>query len=89
MVTKASMISANLALGVICTAISAMAGAAKVSSSVPMVPAMNEPMAAVASAAAARPLRAILLPSSAVMMLADSPGVFSRMEVVLPPNIPP
>ena len=43
-------------------------------SSVPMVPAMNDPMAAVASACAARPRLAILLPSMAVITDADSPG---------------
>ena len=54
-----------------------------------MVPAMNEPMAAVASAWAALPFLAILLPSMAVITEADSPGVFSRIEVVEPPYIPP
>ncbi len=57
--------------------------------SVPMVPATNEPIAAVASAAPARPERAILLPSSAVTMEALSPGVLSRIEVVEPPYIAP
>ena len=46
-------------------------------------------MAAVASAGPARPLRAIFAPSSAVMIEPDSPGVFSRMEVVEPPYIAP
>ncbi len=54
-----------------------------------MVPATNEPMAAVASACAARPALAILLPSMAVTTDDDSPGVFSRMEVVDPPYMPP
>ena len=54
-----------------------------------MVPATKEPMAAVASAAPARPLLAILLPSIAVTMLAVSPGVFSRIEVVEPPYMAP
>ena len=57
--------------------------------SVPMVPATNEPMADVASAAPARPLRAILLPSSAVTIVALSPGVLSRIDVVEPPYIAP
>ena len=43
-------------------------GARKVSRIVPIVPAMKEPMAAVASAAAPRPWRAIRLPSMAVTM---------------------
>ena len=54
-----------------------------------MVPATNEPMAAVASAWAARPALAILLPSMAVTTEALSPGVFSRIEVVDPPYMPP
>ena len=54
-----------------------------------MVPATNEPIAAVASACAARPAFAILLPSMAVTTEDDSPGVFSRIEVVEPPYMPP
>ena len=54
-----------------------------------MVPAMKEPMAAVASAAAPRPFLAIRLPSMAVITDALSPGVFSRIEVVDPPYMPP
>ena len=54
-----------------------------------MVPAMNEPMAAVARACAARPRLAIWLPSMAVTTEALSPGVFSRIEVVDPPYMPP
>ncbi len=37
----------------------------------------------------AAPARAILLPSSAVTIEALSPGVFSRIEVVEPPYMPP
>jgi hypothetical protein len=54
-----------------------------------MVPATKEPIAAVASAWAARPDLAILLPSMAVTTEDDSPGVLSRIEVVDPPYIPP
>ena len=54
-----------------------------------MVPATNEPSAAVASACGALPRRAIWLPSSAVMIEALSPGVLSRIAVVEPPYIPP
>ena len=53
------------------------------------VPATNDPIAAVASAAPARPLRAIWWPSIAVTMVALSPGVFSRIDVVEPPYIAP
>ena len=52
-------------------------------------PATNDPIAAVASAGPPRPFRAILLPSSAVTIEALSPGVFSRIEVVEPPYMPP
>ena len=55
----------------------------------PSVPATKLPMAAVASAAPARPRRAIWWPSIAVTMVALSPGVLSRIEVVEPPYIPP
>ena len=61
----------------------------KTSSSVPIVPATKEPIAAVARACAARPALAILLPSMAVTTEADSPGVLSRIEVVEPPYMPP
>ncbi|CAN5710865.1 hypothetical protein BH18ACT7_BH18ACT7_13320 [soil metagenome] len=71
------------------TAWFASSGAKNTSSSVPIVPAMNEPIAAVANACAARPALAILLPSMAVMTDDDSPGVFSRIEVVDPPYMPP
>ncbi|MNC80976.1 hypothetical protein D3C75_1339580 [compost metagenome] len=64
-------------------------GANSVSKTVAMVPATNEPIAAVASAGPARPLRAIRLPSRAVTMEDDSPGVLSRIEVVEPPNCAP
>ena len=64
-------------------------GASTVSRIVAMVPATNEPIAAVASAGPARPRLAMRLPSSAVAMEADSPGVFSRIVVVEPPNIAP
>ena len=64
-------------------------GMRRTSSAVPIVPATKEPMAAVASACAARPDLAILLPSSAVTTEADSPGVLSRIEVVDPPYMPP
>src|SRR5690606_5552463 len=68
---------------------SASAGAANVNAMVAMVPAMNEPMAAVASAAAPRPARAILLPSRAVIIEPASPGVLIRIDVVEPPYIAP
>ena len=54
-----------------------------------MVPATKDPIAAVASAWAARPAFAILLPSIAVITEEDSPGVFKRIDVVDPPYMPP
>ncbi len=86
---KARMISARYSAGPKLSASSAMIGARKVSPIVAIVPATNEPIAAVARAAAPRPRRAIRLPSSAVMIEADSPGVLSRIEVVEPPYMPP
>ena len=53
------------------------------------MPATNEPIAAVARAAPARPFRAILLPSNAVITEPLSPGVLSKIEVVEPPYIAP
>ena len=88
-VVKASTISMKYSGGPSSTAYLATSGAKKVTSTVAMVPATNEPMAAVAKAAPARPLRAILLPSMAVTMLADSPGVFNRIDVVEPPYMAP
>ncbi len=64
-------------------------GAATTRRPVAIVPATKEPIAAVASAWAARPRRAILLPSRAVIMDELSPGVFSRIDVVEPPYMPP
>ncbi len=66
-----------------------MTGASSARPRVPIVPAMKEPTAAVASAAAPRPLLAMRLPSMAVMTEALSPGVLSRIEVVDPPYMPP
>ena len=66
-----------------------MVGASRTSSIVPIRPATNEPMAAVARACAARPFLAMRLPSMAVITEELSPGVLSRIEVVEPPNMPP
>ena len=68
---------------------SANTGAPKASKIVAIVPATNEPIAAVARAAPARPALAILLPSRAVITEPLSPGVFKRIEVVDPPYIAP
>ncbi len=87
--TKDSTISEKYSAGPKASAKRTTTGARKATPSVPMVPATNEPSAEVASAAPARPLRAMRLPSSAVTMVAVSPGVLSRMEVVEPPYMAP
>ena len=66
-------------------ATSARGGANSTMTTVATVPAMNEPMAAVASAGPARPFRAISCPSMAVTAADDSPGRLIRMAVVDPP----
>ena len=88
-VVKASSINIKYSGGPSLTASSATMGANSVTNTVAMVPATKEPIAAVASAAPARPLLAILLPSMAVTMLAVSPGVLSKIEVVEPPYMAP
>ena len=71
------------------SAMLASGGATSVSTITPKVPAMNEPTAAMHSAAPARPLRAIALPSMQVITDAASPGMRSRIEVVEPPYCEP
>ena len=66
-----------------------ISGAVTLNAMVAIEPATNDPIAAVASAAPARPLRAIWWPSMAVTMVALSPGVLRRIEVVEPPYIAP
>ena len=88
-VMNASNISAKYSAGPNDRANLTTVGARKASASVARSPATNEPMAAVASAGPPLPLRAILLPSSAVTMEADSPGVFNSIDVVEPPYMPP
>ena len=86
---NATAASAKYSAGPKRRAAAASGGARNVRPSVASVPATNEPMAAVASAAAARPCRAITCPSIAVAIDPVSPGVFSRMLVVEPPYIAP
>jgi hypothetical protein len=50
-----------------------------------IVPAMNDPMAAMESAAPARPFWAMAYPSTQVMTEDDSPGTLMRIEVIVPP----
>ena len=67
----------------------ASGGATMVSMTMPKVPAMNDPTAAMQSAAPARPLRAMALPSMQVITEAASPGMRIRIEVVEPPYCEP
>jgi hypothetical protein len=64
-------------------------GESSIRPSVDRVPAMNEPMAAVASAGPARPRRAISYPSMAVTTLDTSPGVRISVAVIEPPYMVP
>ena len=89
MVTKASMISEKYSAGPKRMASLTISGARKVRRIVPIVPATNEPIAAVARAAAPRPCRAMRFPSTAVTIEPDSPGVLSRIDVVEDPYIAP
>ena len=71
--------SASLVRGAPSTAISTVAAQ----------PAMNEPIAAMASAGPARPCLAIWKPSSVVTTEVASPGIFTRIDVVEPPYCAP
>ena len=86
---NASIVSAKYSAGPKRSATDASGGAKNVSARVASVPATNDPIAAVVSAAAPRPCRAIMWPSIAVAIDAVSPGVLSRMLVVEPPYIAP
>jgi hypothetical protein len=55
----------------------------------PAVPAMKEPKAAIPKARPALPCLAIWYPSIQVTTLQGSPGMFTNIEVVDPPYIPP
>ena len=88
-VVSASTISAKYSAGPNSSASLTIKGATKVKARVAIVPATNEPIAAVASAWAPRPWRAMAWPSMAVTIEPDSPGVLSRIEVVEPPYMAP
>jgi hypothetical protein len=88
-VVKANTIKAKYSAGPNFSATSITSGASKVTKSVAMVPATKEPMAEVARAGPARPFLAMRLPSRAVAMEADSPGVLRRIVVVEPPYMAP
>ena len=67
----------------------AKGGASSMSPTILTVPAINDPMAAIARAGPARPWRVISYPSIQVMTEAASPGMRIRIEVVEPPYIAP
>src|SRR5512145_2919722 len=71
------------------SAMAASGGASSISPITEIVPATNDPIAAIASAAPARPLRVIAYPSMQVITDAASPGMRMRIEVVEPPYIAP
>jgi hypothetical protein len=71
------------------SAMLARAGAKRTRTSVPIVPAKNEPIAAAASAGPARPCSAISWPSMAVTADDVSPGRLIRIAVVDPPYCAP
>jgi hypothetical protein len=88
-ITNASTMRAKYSAGPNTSARRTSAGAASDSANVESVPATNDPMAAVERAAPPRPDRAMAWPSIAVTIVALSPGVLSRIELVDPPYIAP
>ncbi len=71
------------------TAIVASGGATTVSTSTPNVPPIQEPIAAMQSAAPARPRFAMAYPSMQVITEDASPGMRIRIDVVEPPYCEP
>ncbi len=71
------------------SAMVASGGATMVSMITPKVPAIQEPTAAMQSAAPARPFLAMALPSMQVITDEASPGMRIRIEVVEPPYCEP
>jgi hypothetical protein len=87
--TRPSTISEKYSGGPKPTASFVSSGEKKVIATRLSVPATNDPIAAIPSAAPARPLRAIWCPSMQVTTEAASPGMLTRIEVVEPPYIAP
>ena len=71
------------------TAIVASGGATTVSTTTPNEPPIQEPTAAMQSAAPARPFLAMAYPSIQVMTDDASPGMRIRIDVVEPPYCEP
>ena len=64
-------------------------GASTVSRMSPIVPATKDPTAQSTRAGPARPCWASGYPSKVLATVEDSPGVFMRTEVMVPPNMAP
>ena len=89
MATNANSASAKYSAGPNCSASEAIDGAKNTTSVVAMMPPMNAPMAAVASAWAALPFLAIMWPSNALAIAVLLPGVFIRIPAMESPKSPP
>ena len=63
----------------------ASTGVRKISTRMPRTPPIAEEMKQICRARAPAPLRAMMLPSSAVAMLAGAPGMLSRIALTAPP----
>jgi hypothetical protein len=86
---KANAASAKYSAGPNIVAIETSSGIAKTVTSVARIPPKKAPIAAVARALPARPLRAIRLPSNDEAIADELPGVLSRMPAVESPKRPP
>ena len=89
MATKANSARAKYSAGPKDVARSAIDGAKNTTRTVAIIPPRNAPMAAVANAWGARPLRAIWWPSNELAIAVLLPGVFIRMPAMESPNSPP
>ena len=82
---RPSTISEKYSAGPNSSATATSGGPSAAISTVVTQPAKNEPIAAIESAAPARPFLAIWWPSIAVTTEVASPGILTRIEVVEPP----
>jgi hypothetical protein len=87
--TKPSAMTAKFSGGPNFSATDVSMGENSVRPATLMVPATKEPIAAIPSAAPARPCRAIMCPSRHVTTDAASPGILTRIDVVEPPYMAP
>ena len=87
--TRPNTIREKYSAGPNLKASSANGGANAAINNVATLPAKNEPKAAIASAAPARPFLAMACPSSTVTTEEVSPGRFTKIAVVEPPYCVP